>query len=115
MSDFTVRREKVLTALQWLKLNNPFHNSIVIDYAMIEELPENGVPNELLHMPNCSENATQSALLSNNVENDTDYESDTEMDCTECAVHEPDNEVAEHNYTSFIPVSHQEPTEIEAI
>ena len=34
-TDFTVHWEKVLTELQWLKVNNPFYNTIIIDYAMM--------------------------------------------------------------------------------
>ena len=119
-TDFTVRREIVLTALQWLKLNNPFYKSIVIDYAMIDQLPENGVPSELLHSnwSNNHEDMTQPVPLSNNLEYSTDDESDTEMDSTESPIHETDdhpNDIAEHNYSSFIPVPHQGQTEIEAI
>ena len=117
-SDFTVRRQKVLTALQWLKQHNPFYNSISIDYAMIEQLPENGVPDELLHSTNCEEPDTESVQIPSSDQCNSDSESDTDMNCTGSTVHEGENDSeqnAEHNYTSFIPVPHQEQTEMEAI
>ena len=117
-TNFTVRREKVLTALQWLKVNNPFYNTIIIDHAMIDQLPENGVPNEILHSSNNSEQVMQSAPISNDSECNIDNESDTEIDDIDCIVNETDNdsnELAEQNYTSFIPIPHQAQTEIEAI
>ena len=45
---FRVRREVVYEVLKWLHENNPIYADIVIDYGRLEELPENGVPEELL-------------------------------------------------------------------
>ena len=42
--DFTVRRHRVLDAILWLKTNNPFFKDIEIDRAVINSLPENGIP-----------------------------------------------------------------------
>ena len=43
-SDFTVRRQKILDALVWLKHNNPFYSDIEIDVEAVSELPINGTP-----------------------------------------------------------------------
>lgn len=37
--DFHVRRDKVFTALRFLKLNNPFYANIMIDEQRISEFP----------------------------------------------------------------------------
>ena len=46
--DFTVRRDRVLAALQWLKRNNPCYADVGIDMASIADLPIDGVPAGLL-------------------------------------------------------------------
>ena len=46
--DFKVKRQNVLTALQWLKLNNPCYKDIIIDMTSIASLPVDGVPAELI-------------------------------------------------------------------
>jgi len=46
--DFQIRRDRVLAALQWLKLNNPCYNDIIIDLTSIASLPVDGVPTEVL-------------------------------------------------------------------
>ena len=127
-SDFTVRRQKVLTALLWLKQNNPFYKSINIDYAIIQQLPQNGVPDEILHnLTNSSEDMCESSNTNkqcNIDDHESDSESDAEMDCTAAvnhhSMHDPCNgtgiaEDIDRNCTSFIPVPQQEQTEIEAI
>lgn len=46
---FRVRRHCVLSALQWLKLNNPkYYGDVTIDQGCIESLPEDDIPVELL-------------------------------------------------------------------
>ena len=47
-ADFRVRRECVLSALQWLMLNNPCYSNITIDHNALQLLPEDGVPDNLL-------------------------------------------------------------------
>lgn len=47
-TDFLVRRERVLSALQWLKANNPSYKDITIDHDALQLLPENGIPPEIL-------------------------------------------------------------------
>ena len=42
------RREKVLAALQWLVANNPFYANITINLASVQQLPQDGIPDELL-------------------------------------------------------------------
>ena len=131
-SDFTVNRQKVLSALLWLKQNNPYYRSIEIDYAIIEQLPENDVPREILldlSQNNDSEDISECMAISSNnsaynVGSEFDHESDTEMDCTTVTpwnIQDPDNDSADdddtidRNCTSFIPVPQQEQTEIESI
>ena len=46
--DFHVRRDKILTALQWLKANNPCYRDITIDHDILQSLPQNGIPTELM-------------------------------------------------------------------
>lgn len=47
-----VRRERVLTALQWLKENNPFYSNITINHNTLGRLPEDGIPPELQTVEN---------------------------------------------------------------
>ena len=49
-TDCRVRRAKVLRALQWLQVNNHFYKDITIDEAILHQLPEDGVPPQLLSM-----------------------------------------------------------------
>ncbi|KAI9059154.1 hypothetical protein FKP32DRAFT_1580418, partial [Trametes sanguinea] len=43
-----VRRERILEALKWLKVNNPLYRDIVIDRERVDLLPENGLlPHEI--------------------------------------------------------------------
>ena len=48
--DFTVRRQKVLEAVWWLKTNNPYFKSIEIDREANQIFPENGIPEELRYV-----------------------------------------------------------------
>ncbi|KAL5727616.1 hypothetical protein ACHQM5_000795 [Ranunculus cassubicifolius] len=50
--EFVVRREYVRQALLWLKDNHRYYRDISIDITIVEELPENGVPQDL---PNIEE------------------------------------------------------------
>ena len=45
--DCTVRRQKVLEAITWLKDNNPFYADIQIDYEALNRLPIDGIPSDL--------------------------------------------------------------------
>jgi hypothetical protein len=40
----------VRAALRWLKENNPYYNNILIDDSRLATLPEDGVPEEILHL-----------------------------------------------------------------
>ena len=42
-----VTRARVRMALEWLKENNPLYNNIYISPARLEELPVDGVPEEI--------------------------------------------------------------------
>ncbi|KAH9853905.1 hypothetical protein C2E23DRAFT_867869 [Lenzites betulinus] len=47
-----VRRERVLNALQWLKVNNPLYADVEINMECIRILPENGIlPHKIQHIP----------------------------------------------------------------
>lgn len=45
---FRVRRDRVRTALAWLKENNPIYVDITISDDHLQELPEDGIPDELI-------------------------------------------------------------------
>jgi len=45
---FHVRRSRVKAALEWLKENNPLYRDIVISAENLSQLPEDGVPRELV-------------------------------------------------------------------
>ena len=45
--DLHVRRHKVLGALQWLQLNNPFYANITIDHIALKALPCDAIQPEL--------------------------------------------------------------------
>ncbi|CAF4251337.1 unnamed protein product [Rotaria socialis] len=56
----TVRKNKVLGALQWLKQNNPLYRSIVINRSIIDKLPDDDVPECLLATMQISTNVEAS-------------------------------------------------------
>lgn len=45
---FRVRRWKIREALRWLKANNPLYADITISEERLNELPEDGIPEEIL-------------------------------------------------------------------
>lgn len=45
---FSVNRLRIARALQWLKIHNPLYRNIEISLERLEQLPENGVPQNLL-------------------------------------------------------------------
>ena len=45
--DLRVCQHKVLAALRWLQLNNPFFSNITIDHVALQTLPYDGIPTEL--------------------------------------------------------------------
>ena len=47
-ADFRVRRDHVLTAIQWLRQNNPCYADITINHDNVQLLPSDGIPEELL-------------------------------------------------------------------
>ena len=57
-SHFTVRREKVLSALQWLQTNNKYYHDIEIDFDAISALLVDGVPNDLLEIQSSDDIST---------------------------------------------------------
>lgn len=88
-ADLRVRRQKVLSALRWLCINNPFYSSVTIDQTAVARLPLDGIPDELRH-------------ANDDVERQIDTSSSLE-----------DN--AAHSSHSFLPVPKQTLTEDDAI
>lgn len=52
---FRVRRSAVREALQWLKANNPIYADIEISEDRLQELPEDGIPDEITSIVRFSE------------------------------------------------------------
>jgi len=44
---FTVRREKIINALNWLQKNNELYKMCVINETIIQKLPENDIPKQI--------------------------------------------------------------------
>jgi hypothetical protein len=55
---FQVRRLRVLDALRWLKLHNPLYANIEIAQERLDQLPLDGVPQELLAIVKVSNDST---------------------------------------------------------
>jgi hypothetical protein len=70
---FRVRRERVRSALRWLKEHNPYYSDITIDDSCLESLPEDDVPEEILHVVRQEQDELNIAR-----ENDTYIPEDTE-------------------------------------
>ena len=47
-TDLRVRRDSVFIALQWLQTHNPFYANITIDHVALHQLPDDGIPPELM-------------------------------------------------------------------
>jgi hypothetical protein len=47
LSFFFVRKEKVFTALQWLRLNNPLYANVELDEDALNALPLHGLPKQV--------------------------------------------------------------------
>ena len=47
-TDLRVRRDRVLSALEWLCINNPFYANITVDHNALQNLPNDGIPDDLL-------------------------------------------------------------------
>jgi hypothetical protein len=90
-TDFRVRRERILSALKWLKLNNPCYKDITIDHDALQLLPEDGIPPELLTVDEEEDQVEHS------------HQSDTS---------EEDNS---HDSSSFLPLPTRQVTEDDAI
>ena len=119
-SDFTVRRQKVLDALVWLKENNPYYKSITIDFDTIAKLPENSVPQDIFVDSSNSTLSTTTCIQETETTMDTQSPSQFNESDNDDVLLEAENNVqaedrSQHNYTSFIPVPQQQQTEIEAI
>ncbi len=89
-TDLRVRRDRVLSALQWLQQNNPFYSNIIIDETAVQRLPRDGVPPELLV---AIEDESEDAPEEGSVDVDT----------------------GSHSSHSFLPLPNRTATEDEAI
>src|SRR5690606_16298484 len=75
-SPLLVRRRKVLSALQWLKLNHRDYEQVLIDHKALNDYDEEGIPVVIYHRPIASESGNQpsSAMpLYNEEERGTEY------------------------------------------
>ncbi len=107
-TDCTVRREKVLHALVWLKNHNPFYSKIIIDHTVLQRLPENGIPMELLSVNETQEEESTNQATNVSQANDDagpPHQSHPEDEQTELSA----------NSTSFLPLPSRECTEDTAI
>ena len=78
--DCTVRREKVLGAITWLKHNNPYYADIEIDQEALQQLPVHGVPE---HLPTLDDpDANLEPLLQLDINNSGDQEEPPEHNAT---------------------------------
>ena len=94
--NFRVRRNKVVSALQWLKYNNKFYMDIEIDFDSVQRLPVDGIPDALLNFE----------LPQNNKEPTANQGPPTE---------ETSDDVCNNPSTSFIPGVQPMQTEEQAI
>ena len=124
-SNFTVRRQKVLDALLWLQRNNPFYKSTVIDHNILQQLPENGVPQEIFNNTYTNTLRTHSDVTNSDTDTEygytndmeTNHDADLSNNDTDINIDNMDVNIdlSEHNCTSFIPTPQREQTELESI
>lgn len=57
--EYVVRRARVQAALLWLIQHNPFYMDLVLDFAAIAELPEEGIPPAWLSLPQRADTALE--------------------------------------------------------
>ena len=124
-SNFMVRRQKVLDALLWLQRNNPFYKSIVIDHNILQQLPENGVPQEIFNNTYTNTLRTHSDVTNSDTDTEygytndmeTNHDADLSNNDTDINIDTMDVNIdlSEHNCTSFIPTPQREQTELESI
>lgn len=88
-SDFKVRRDRVLSALLWLKENNKCYHDIVISHNALQTLPKNGVPPDLLIVDTSNDESNTSGV-------------------SEASSNDP---CSEHYTHSFLPLPAQQRTE----
>ena len=91
--DCVVRRQKVHSALLWLIQNNPLYTDVQINEQVLNCLPNNGVPVDLLSVE------SEDSISYDNVEPDFGPPTD---DSGECSVFN------ESNDSSFLPVGEQQ-------
>jgi hypothetical protein len=90
-STFRVRRRRVYEALLWLAANNPLYADIEISNERLAQLPEDGIPEEILaivgHQPNGDLAAKEAAgldlqneiVIDNDVGNSSEHERSQEI------------------------------------
>ncbi|EIW62582.1 uncharacterized protein TRAVEDRAFT_113908, partial [Trametes versicolor FP-101664 SS1] len=66
-----VRQQKIMDALQWLKVNNPLYADLVIDMQRIKDLPANGIlPHDIQHL---SQDESSSAVTARYDEGEPEF------------------------------------------
>ncbi|KAK3917073.1 Maturase K [Frankliniella fusca] len=75
LSDFYVRKDKVLNALLWLKQNNPLYQDIHIDEHKLSTLPDNG--NVLNELKKITDTNLSNHNETNQIESEEQYENIT--------------------------------------
>ena len=96
-----MRLEKVHKGLLWLIQNNPLYSELEINVDALNQLPENGVPSNLMTVE------TDHEIASDNLTPDLCILSDN---CCEDIVYNDSNEIS-----SFLPVGEPEEQEIQAV
>ena len=99
--DVRVRRKKVLDALTWLVQNNPLYDDVLIDMQCINQLPEDGISNDLISFTTDEESSSHYELDPDvgpvgNDENDIAYTKDIDT-------------------SSFVPLSDNQVLEIQSM
>lgn len=99
--DVNVRRKRINDALMWLVQNNRHYSDVQIDHEVLNALPDNGVPSDLLTVE------TDETIDSDNNEPDLGPPTDN---CSEDTVYNESTDMS-----SFLPVGQQHEQEIDAV
>lgn len=99
--DVNVRRQRINDALMWLVQNNRHYSDVQIDHEVLNALPDNGVPSDLLTVE------TDETIDSDNNEPDLGPPTDNRSEDT---VYNESTDMS-----SFLPVGQQQEQEIDAV
>ena len=70
-----VRRDRVLSALEWLQANNPFYSNVTINYVNLQRLPENDIPSQLLSIEEKEDALSHQSICSDSSDDENDSRS----------------------------------------